>query len=367
MTRFVAIKVHYDHRQHLPKHLKYSVAPTEEEYNDYLELYATGVGGEGFHECMNFAIPDRGHVPLYLPPTCLPAEKISDEEFVFFTFTYKEDRERPASIVGVHGMSEIVSLDGLPRTDVTLDFLDVDLVYHAVARPEYVTLFTKPLSYDFKVGVYTPSYSLWGYGLRYIERSHAQKIVEDAFSATYNTLPEQTETEAMVSRRELEVLNRIHMRYFGAGLEVTGEEPPSPPLNPPEPNPEIEFMGERAVYEREISYVKGQGIPTTYVEWISQVEPNSVYDIRSARIENGEIKTHYVEVKSSAMEIGQNILVSHRQLDFFRSNTENTSIVLVKLGHEGAAPSLEYLSAAEFLDQFEFQPLKYRAVPRGRT
>jgi hypothetical protein len=75
MTKFMAIKIHYDHRQSLPTYLKYSKVPTEDEYNEYLELYDEGVGGQGFHECLNFAIPEEGDVKIYLPPTCLPAQK----------------------------------------------------------------------------------------------------------------------------------------------------------------------------------------------------------------------------------------------------------------------------------------------------
>lgn len=39
MTKFVAIKIHYDHRKSLAPYLKYSKAPTPEEYMEYLDLF----------------------------------------------------------------------------------------------------------------------------------------------------------------------------------------------------------------------------------------------------------------------------------------------------------------------------------------
>ena len=58
MTKYIAIKIHYDHRTRLPQHLKYSLAATPEEYQEYLDLYEDGVGGQGFYECLNFHNPE---------------------------------------------------------------------------------------------------------------------------------------------------------------------------------------------------------------------------------------------------------------------------------------------------------------------
>ena len=60
--RFMAIKIHYDHRAVLPHYLKYSKLPSAVEYDEYLDLYnKEGIGGEGFHECLNYQIPVAGN------------------------------------------------------------------------------------------------------------------------------------------------------------------------------------------------------------------------------------------------------------------------------------------------------------------
>lgn len=362
MVNFVAIKVHYDHREQLPKHLKYSIPPTKQEYDQYLDLYATGVGGEGFHECMNFAVPEHGDVPLYLPPTCIPAEKLFAEEFVFFTFTYKEDKELPASIIGVHAHAKLVDLEGIFRTDVSLDFLEVDLLYHAVAKPEFVTLFTIPISYDYKAGIHSPAFTSWGFGLRYLDAQHAKRIVVDAFQAAVVALNNLRNTEALVTYRQLRVLSNIHLRYFGSTLQLPTQPLHLPATNQPEPDSEIGSLGERVVYEAELDYARKNGIPLNHVEWISQAEPTSVYDIRSARLENGKIVEHYIEVKSSRMAIGENIVVSGRQIEFLDCNKSTASVVLVCF--LGSQPQVVYHAAGDFLETFEFIPLKFKAVPK---
>lgn len=175
MTKFIAMKVHYDHRPSLPEHLKYSRPPTLAEYQEYLTLFRSkGIGGEGFHECLNFAIPDEAPVKIYLPPTCLPDEKHLNEEFVIFSFTYKQDPEMPACIVGVHAGARIINKDGIERLGVEqiegIDFF----FYHAEAPADLVTLITPAIQYDFREGRFTPAYKSWGYGLRYLKEEHAK-------------------------------------------------------------------------------------------------------------------------------------------------------------------------------------------------
>ena len=87
MVRFLAIKTNYDNRQSLPPHLKYSRLPTFKEYNRYLKrFHEENIGGNGFHECLNFAIPENGNsnVNFYIPPTCLPKSDSSEDELVIF-------------------------------------------------------------------------------------------------------------------------------------------------------------------------------------------------------------------------------------------------------------------------------------------
>ena len=113
MPHFIAIKIHFDHRNDLPPHLKYSRPATAAEHQEFLE----GIGGNGFHECLNFRIPKQGSVRTYLPPTCIPAKDKLNDEFVIFSFTYQQDPDMPPSIVGVHGRARIFGRDGRPRKD----------------------------------------------------------------------------------------------------------------------------------------------------------------------------------------------------------------------------------------------------------
>jgi len=108
MPHFIAIKINYDHRGDLPPHLKYSRAATEEEHQEC---------PAGFHECLNFRIPEQGNARVYLPTTCRPGIDRLNDEFVFFSFTYQQDPVLPSSIVGVHGRARYIGREGQPRPD----------------------------------------------------------------------------------------------------------------------------------------------------------------------------------------------------------------------------------------------------------
>ena len=119
MSNFIAVKIHYDHRQSLLAHLKYSLAATEDEHKEYLSLYRDeNVGGEGFNECLNFSIPEQGTVQIYLPPTCLPGKKRLADDFMIFSFTYHQDREMPSRIIGVHAGTNVIGKDGKMRAGI---------------------------------------------------------------------------------------------------------------------------------------------------------------------------------------------------------------------------------------------------------
>jgi hypothetical protein len=154
MIRFMAIKVHYDHRQSLPKELKYSKATTKSEHEYYLRLHKQGIGGEGFYECLNYFIPENGPVRMYLPPTCIPGEKMINDEFVIFSFTYGTDRELPSRVIGVHGDAHLLNRDGLVRAEPN----EIELIYYVEAGADFVALFPSPLEYNPGAGRYTPPY-----------------------------------------------------------------------------------------------------------------------------------------------------------------------------------------------------------------
>ena len=180
---FCAIKVHYDHRRNLACHLKYSILPRPQEYKKYLTLFReNGVGGDGFHECINFAVGQSNTTRFYLPPGYIPKEKHANEEFVFFSFTYMGDEELPAHVVGVHAGAQLVSRAGRVRGK-SFEIAGVDpLVFHAEAPSDLVTLIIPPLPYEVGDGIYTPAYHVWGNGLRYLEKDHAANIVREAIA-----------------------------------------------------------------------------------------------------------------------------------------------------------------------------------------
>ena len=167
MFQFLAIKTHYDHRKTLPKYLKYSRVPSINEYNDYLELYRDeGVGGEGFHECLNFNIKEEENTKIYLPPGYIPNQEKCDDEYIIFTFTYKTDKELSSCIIGIHAGARITNREGISRNDIqTIEGVE-SLTYHAESQPNLTTLLSSPIEYSFKEGIYTPIFKSWGNGLR---------------------------------------------------------------------------------------------------------------------------------------------------------------------------------------------------------
>ncbi|QUM85462.1 protein NO VEIN domain-containing protein [Moritella sp. 28] len=361
MPKFIAIKTHYDHRESLPSYLKYSKVPTEEEYNEYLELYDEGVGGQGFHECMNFSIPDNGDVKIYLPPTCLPAQSLVDEEFVIFSFTYKQDKELPSVVLGVHAGVVINDLDGIIRTDYQIEGSIEDLLYYASAESDLTTLFTSPLPYDFRDGLYTPIYTAWGYGRRYLEEEHAERIIRSAYDLAVNKLGTSKNAERQVVEREIVVLENIFYRYFSGELKNESNPTISSPVNS-RVDKEIGYRGELEVYKRELDYVRSLDLNDNSVEWLSQGAPTSVYDIKSVREKDGKIVDHYIEVKSSKMGFGENVYISSRQVEFFKNNPDCTSLALVNF--EGEEVSISYKSFEDVLSEFELTPVKYKLSPR---
>lgn len=251
MIRFMAIKVHYDHRSSLPTELKYSKAVTEREHDEYLRLYKEGIGGEGFHECLNYFIPENGPVRMYLPPTCIPSENTINDEFVIFSFTYGGDQEMPSRVIGVHGGAHILNRDGLRRPEPN----EVDLFYHVEAEPDLVTLFPSPLQYNSRDGRYTPTYQRWGFGLRYIEKTHAEKIILDQLKTVESELStNEDESRRTVMEREIVVLRTIYARYIrgteGAKVVVVPEPIRATANVAGIPDKELGDLGEKHIYER---------------------------------------------------------------------------------------------------------------------
>lgn len=374
MPKFMAIKVHYDHRKSLPSYLKYSVLPTREEYEEYLDLFnKSGIGGEGFHECLNFRIREGEDVEIYLPPTSLPSASKTDEEFVIFSFTYREDLEMPDHVIGVHACVQFEDLDGVERDDEDRLKGIHWFMYHATAPEEYVTLFSPPLEYERNAGIYTPKFTRWGYGLRYIGEAHALNIIRDAMTAASVRMEAASTTERLAIERELTVLQTIAGRYFPkflqGGAEEGGEENEGAVhavgVAPPPPDRELGLAGERLVYERELDYVKKLGLEPARVEWISQAVPTSPYDIKTVRPYEEGYRDHFLEVKSSRMGTGSNVYISANQVEYFEQHPTSSTFVFVNfdLQNKVKKPIVE-LTLEQLLQNYELIPLKFKLWKR---
>lgn len=364
MIQFAAIKIHYDHRKTIPEHLKYSVLPSKDEYDEYLKLYREdGIGGNGFHECLNFAIPKDDPVRIYLPPTCLPSTAKSNDEFIIFSFTYKDDPSLSANVIGVHAGVRILSNEpgGVPRPkEQEIEGIE-PLHYHCEAPADLVTLFTPPLPYDLREGIYTRVYDRWGFGRRYIDARYASAIISDAYQKATEKLPHADTAKQTILRRQLDVLARIDARYnLQAINNIDGNENAQ---NPPTslPDKEVGYLGERHIYLREQAYAESIKQDLKNVEWVSQSAPNAPFDIKTIRLENGIIREHFIEVKTStSINEGGNIYISSQQIEFMRANEGKSSLSLVLLDSDKKASRIEDFTLNELLENYEAVPIKYK-------
>ncbi|OYY74573.1 MAG: hypothetical protein B7Y40_04330 [Gammaproteobacteria bacterium 28-57-27] len=366
MTNFIAIKIHYDHRKSIPPHLKYSKPPSAKEYDAYLKIYREeDVGGNGFHECLNYSIPENGNVQMYLPPTCIPGRNRIDEEFVIFSFTYKTDREMPSCIVGVHAGAAVLKKPKKRKEIETIDGIKEPLIYRVEAPQNLVTLFTPPIDYDFHDGTYTPRLKTWGNGLRNIEEIHAKNIIAEALRSATKEISSAKLSKRVVLERQIDVLNEINSRYFSAASLNTSKPPKTNTtggISPPDQ--ELGFLGEKYVYEHEVAHAEKIGALASDVEWISQSVPQSPFDIKSVRKIDGKFIDHYIEVKSSRAEDESNIYVSSGQIEFFKNNEDCSSFVFASFDRCGSLKNIRYLSLSVLLNEFDLSPIKFKLQKR---
>lgn len=366
MTKFVAIKIHYDHRKSLKPHLKYSKVPTPKEYKEYLDLFREeGIGGEGFHECLNFSVRDGSPTKIYLPPTCIPDNKFSDEEMVFFSFTYKGDKELPSSIVGVHAAAKLKSIDrqAIERDDIEQIEGADRLHYHAEAPSEFTTLITPPIEYNFRDGLYTPKYQFWGNGLRYISEEHAANIINAALVGANGRILLSQGAEAIVIDREISVLEAIKARYFPSSTNKKSKAKQSSNAFGGAysiPDKELGYLGEKFIYESELEYALKHGLPASEVEWVSQSVPQSPYDIKTVRVINNEKREHFIEVKSSRVVDESNIYLSSRQVQFFQENQGCATFKLVAFATRNEVRGVRELDFTQLSKEFELVPVKFK-------
>lgn len=363
MIRFMAIKVHYDHRSSLPTELKYSKAATKREYYEYLKLYKEGIGGGGFDECLNYFIPENGPVRMYLPPTCIPSEDSVNDELVIFSFTYGSDQEMPSRLIGVHGAAHLLNRDGLVRPERN----EVKLHYYVEADADFVTLFSSPLEYNPRDGRYTPRYQRWGFGLRYIDKTHAENIISEQLKIIANGLTSNPdESKRAVMEREVIVLRRLYDRYITGG--GTGVARANKPVKAPTnfagiPDKELGDLGEKHIYERELAIASKLGQPASRVKWVSRGEPQSKFDIMSIRELDGAIRDHYIEVKSTTVLDDTHIFVSAREIAFLDEHNDHCSVVLVRFNPDKSLKDVRDFTIDQLRERFELVPVSFRLRP----
>lgn len=364
MTNFIGIKIHYDHRPSLPIHLKYSKAPTAKEYNEYKILHRSeGIGGDGFHECLNFSISDHDKVKIYLPPGYTPSQGRISEDFVIFSFTYKSDREMPSHIIGVHAGVTILEKQKVREDTSKIEGIDDQLSYHAEAPQNLTTIFSTPIIYDFYDGNYTPKYKKWGNGLRILDESHASNIINEALRTAKEEIIGANVSKREVLDRQINVLNEIKSLYFSEDSGIIHET--NSLRESTLPDQELGYIGERLVYLREVEHAEKIGASASDVEWISQSVPQSPFDIKTVRKINGKIIDNFIEVKSSRAKDDSNIYVSSRQIEFFNNHEDQCSFSFVSFDRNDSH-KIRDISLSELLDEFDLSPIKFKLQKRNK-
>jgi len=360
------VKVHYDHRRNLEHYLKYSRMATPQEYQEYLNLFASGVGGQGFHECMNFWIKEGDErVLFYLPPGYIPSlDTIDNGELCIFFVTYQGDEELPSNIIGFQARCTI-NADGnhIERTDIqTPDGIDEKFIYHGYSLREYSTLFTVPLPFDVTSGYYMQALQKWGNGLRYNRDDNGiQRILIESYNAANERYDVASIAERTVIERQLVVTENAYRYYFNQEIQgennvviITRNNITEPNL----PDKELGALGEQIIFDRELDYAAKNKIPLKEVEWVAKAQPYSPFDIRTKRLVNGKLTELFLEVKTTRLDNFDNVYISSNQVDFADNHKNSQIFVFVNINDEGHQIS-EY-TIEELRQQFSFMPIKYK-------
>lgn len=363
----MAMKINYDSREDLPPYLKYSRLPTQREYQKVIDLYNNkGIGGDGFHEGLNFH-PEDNEVKFYIPPTCIPSKEKINNEFIVFSFSYKGDKENPSSIIGVHAGARILSSIGIDRGLSNVGVAGAgNYTYHAVSPRMYTTIFTTPIKYNTKDDKFLPILDKWGFGIRYLEEKHAINILHTAYSNVVEKLAHTNGinlAEREVVLHEKSVIENILLKYFQVKIKDSNLEFDSYPDyfiddSFQEPDKEVGLKGESLIYNEEIEYMVKNNLPISLVEWLSQMNPSAVFDIKTARLINGRLQEHFLEIKSSKLGYGESAYLSERQNQFFREHKDASHIVFVN--YNGGEAEITYKTYDELHEEFHLSPIKYK-------
>jgi hypothetical protein len=159
--------------------------------------------------------------------------------------------------------------------------------------------------------------------------------------------------------REIEVLRNIIERYdLGAKRPLLHKRRRNAEMQ--EPDKELGELGERMVVEREIAYMKKNGLPESSVIWYSHIDPFGRYDIETVRIDANGPKSHFIEVKSSRMKDRMNVYLSSGQIDHLKERSANSSVALVTFRDEDKHHSIRDLTLDELIREFHLDPIKFR-------
>ncbi|WP_417298352.1 protein NO VEIN domain-containing protein [Enterobacter roggenkampii] len=126
------------------------------------------------------------------------------------------------------------------------------------------------------------------------------------------------------------------------------------------PDKEVGFLGEKFIYEQEVSYAIKNGIPVSEVEWVSQSDPQSPYDIKSVRITPNGKQEYFIEVKSSRSMNESNIYISSRQVKFFQENESNSLLKFVTFISNTQVDTVQEYSLKQLMNEFELSPIKFK-------
>jgi hypothetical protein len=127
---------------------------------------------------------------------------------------------------------------------------------------------------------------------------------------------------------------------------------------------ELGRLGEQEVYNQELEYVRRLGIAETEVEWVSQSDPSSTYDIKSVRKVGDQKRDHFIEVKSTKVAEFTNIYISANQIRFFEGHREDAVFKFVTFGSDRRITKITDFSLEQLLSIFELLPMEYKLLPK---
>lgn len=180
-------------------------------------------------------------------------------------------------------------------------------------------------------------------------------------------LPLATDARRLVIERQITALTEIENRYLTVTSlgESKKRSSKSGVSQPPLPDKELGYLGEKLVYEKELAYAGALGARASEVEWVSQAVPASPFDIKTIRKTATGYREHFLEVKSSKIENSGNVFISAGQVKFFEENSDRGSFMFVTFDLHRNPSRTRELSLAQLLNEFDLVPIKFTL--RGRS